>query len=110
MKRSLIVAISLISAIGLGSPAFAESKVAINGQNTREVLSISPFNLVRGSYQGRFINQGIPSAGRLRTSNRIKAKDLVKAAISQRRLSAETIENKTYIRNVQSILDGLERN
>lgn len=113
MKRSLIAAISIISAIGLASPAIAESTIATNSPTTRQIFEISPFNLVKASYQGRFINQGIPSAGRFRTSvrhNRIKAQDLVKVAISQRRLSAETLEDKSYIRNVQSILDGLDRN
>ena len=113
MKRSLIVAISLISAMGIASPAFAESKVAINSQTAKQVLEISPFNLVRAGYQGRFVNQGIPAAGRFRTSvhtNKIKAEDLVKVAIAQKRLSANTLENKAYLRNVQSILDGLNRN
>lgn len=112
MKRSLIVAIALMSAMGIASPTLAESKTAINSQNTRKVLEISPFNLVNAAYQGRYINQGIPAAGRFKTSihsNRIMAKDLVKAAIAQRRLSPKTLEDKSYIQNVQSLLDSLDR-
>ena len=112
MKRSLLVAISLISVIGIASPSIAESELAINTQSTKQVLDISPFNLIQAGYQGRLANQGIPSAGRLRTAvrqNRIKAQDLVKAGIAQQRLSADTLENKSYLRNVQSLLDGLSR-
>jgi len=113
MKRSLIFAISLMSAIGITSPAFAESSIAINSQNANKVLTITPFNLVQAGYQGRFVNQGIPSAGRFRDSirtNRIKAEDLIKVAIAEGRLSPDTLQNKSYIRNVESALNGLDRN
>jgi len=113
MKRSLAITISLMSMIGIASPALAESKIAINSQNAEQVLAISPFNLVHAGYQGRFINQGIPSAGRFRASvrnNKIEAQDLVKVAVSQRRLSPEILEDKSYISNVQSILDSLDKN
>ncbi|MGD1917884.1 MAG: hypothetical protein ACFCAD_02765 [Pleurocapsa sp.] len=113
MKLSLMVAISIISAMGVASPTFAQTKVSINSEMTRKVLTITPYDLVTASYQGRFVGQGIPSAGRFTSavrSNRIKAEDLVKVAISQRRLSIETLEDRGYLYNVQSILDNLDRN
>lgn len=113
MKRFLIIAISMISAMGIASPTLAQSRVSINSQMTREIREISPYDLVSASYQGRFVNQDIPAAGRFISAvraNKIKAEDLVEVAIAQRRLSPETREDKAYLRHVKSILNNLDRN
>ncbi len=113
MKRSLIIAISIMSSIGIASPILAQTRVSINSEMAAQVIKINPYDLVTAGYQGRFSNQGIPSAGRFTSavrSNQIKAKDLVKVAISQRRLSAEALEDRAYLSHVQSILDGLDKN
>ncbi len=113
MKLSLMVAISLITAMGIASPTFAQARVSINSEVARQVISITPHDLVTASYQGRFKGQGIPSAGRFISSVRSKkitAEDLVKVAIAQRRLSPETLEDKGYLHNVRFILNSLDRN
>ncbi len=72
------------------------------------VTSITPFNLVTASYQGRFTNQGIPSFSAFLSairSNRIEAKDLVQSAISAGRLSEETLNDTQYLNSVDVLLD-----
>ncbi len=74
---------------------------------------ITPFNLVTGSYQGRFINQGIPSFSVFRSairSNKIEAKDLVQSAISAGRLSEDTLNDAEYLNSVDVLLDALDKN
>ena len=74
---------------------------------------ITPFNLVTGSYQGRFINQGIPSFSVFRSairSNRIEAKDLVQSGISAGRLSEDTLNDSEYLNSVDVLLDALDKN
>ena len=77
------------------------------------VNPITPFNLVNGSYQGRFANQGIPSffvfLSAIR-SNKIEAKDLIQSAIESGRLSANTFNDAEYIHSVDVFLDGLDKN
>ncbi len=65
------------------------------------------------SYQGRFIDQGIPSSGRFISavrSKKIHAKDLVQTAISAGRLSEATLNDKTYLHHVKSIMNNLDKN
>ncbi len=72
------------------------------------VSPITPFNLVTGSYQGRFTNHGIPSYSAFLSairSNRIEAKDLVQSAISAGRLSEDTLNNTEYLNSVDALLD-----
>ena len=112
MKRFLIVAVSMIAAMG-SVPALAQTQITTNSQIAREIVEISPHDLVTASYQGRFSNQGIPAAGRFLSAiraNKIKAQDLVEVAIAQRRLSEETLSDRSYLSHVESILDNLDRN
>ena len=46
----------------------------------------------------------------LGTAIYIQARDLVEAAIAQRRLSADTLEDKAYLSHVGFILDNLDKN
>ena len=70
MKRVLVIAISMIATLGISSPLFAQERVTINSQEARNVVEINPYNLVTGSYQGRFVDQGIPSGGRFLAAGR----------------------------------------
>ncbi len=113
MKRLLIMTITTLTAMGIASPLLAQTTITTNTGMAREILEITPYDLVTGSYQGRFANQGIPSAGRFTTAvrtNKIQAEDLVEAAIAQRRLSAETLNDRSYISHVEAILNNLDRN
>ncbi|MBE9046201.1 hypothetical protein IQ255_17615 [Pleurocapsales cyanobacterium LEGE 10410] len=113
MKRLLITAISIIAAIGATTPALAQKIITTNTRMAREVVEISPYDLVTAGYQGRFKERGVPSAGRFITAirtNNITAEDLVKVGIADRRLSEDTLNDESYIRQVDSVLDSLDKN
>lgn len=111
MKRFSLLAISVITAWGFSTPLSAQSK-AIDSQQIDRVAEISPYDLVTASYQGRFIEQGIPSGSKLITAthiNQIDAEDLVKGAISAGKLSEATLEDRGYLYRVELIIDHLSR-
>ncbi len=118
MKRLVISALSTVVFATLVAPAMAGGSVAFkkslntNVVATSVVSDITPFNLISGAYQGRFVRQGIPSGAiflsRIR-SNRIDAEDLVKAAIASNRLSEDTLQNEEYLDYVDSLLESLDR-
>ena len=113
MKRLVISTLSALALSSLVAPAFASEIAAVNRNNTRNINEITPFNLVSGSYQGRFANQGIPSfhafLQAIRT-DRIEAEDLVQSAIAAGRLSEETLNDSSYLNSVDALLDGLDKN
>lgn len=113
MKRFLIIAISTISAIAVALPTLAQSRVSINSEMAREIREISPFDLVTASYQGRFVDRGIPAAAGFLAAvraNKIEAKDLVEVAVAQRRLSSGTLNDEAYISHVQTMMDHFDTN
>ena len=113
MKRFSIIAISMIAALGISSPLLAQEKISTSSQEARNIVEITPYNLVTASYQGRFVDQGIPSGGRFIAAikaNQIQAKDLVQIAISKGRLSESTLNDRSYLRHVKSIMNNLDKN
>jgi hypothetical protein len=79
------------------------SASAVKAQSER----ISPFNLAHLARQGYFREQGIPSYSALCAAvlaRRVKAEDLVKAAIAQNRLSSEMIDDESYLKRLEVIL------
>jgi hypothetical protein len=65
---------------------------------------LTPFNLVSLAYQGEYRTQGIPGFGSFQSataSNTITAKDLVKAAIDAKQLSADTQTDRGYLNAVE---------
>ena len=119
MKRLIISALSALTLTTLVAPAIA-SEATASAQNlnrnvvaSRNIIEITPFNLVTGGFQGRFTNQGIPAGGiflsQIRT-NRIEAEDLVKAAIASNRLSEDTLQDRAYLNHVEDLLENLDRN
>ena len=113
MKRLLVIGISMIAALGISSPLLAQEKVTINSKEASNIIEINPYNLVTGSYQGRFVDQGIPSGGRFLAAvhaKKIDANDLVKTAISAGRLSEDAINDKSYLRHVKFMLNNLDKN
>ena len=113
MKRLVISTLSALALSSLVAPAFASEIAVANHKTTHNLKEITPFNLVSGSYQGRFTNQGIPSFNAflqaIRT-DRIEAEDLVQSAISVGRLSEETLNDSSYLNSVDALLDGLDKN
>jgi glutamine cyclotransferase len=112
MKRLLIASLSTL-VLATAAPAYSQEVSAVNQNLNRNVIEITPFNLVYHGYQGYFKQQGIPSSGAFVAavrSGKIHASDLVKVAIEQGRLSPETSNNQRYIHAVQIQLDELDRN
>jgi hypothetical protein len=112
MKRFLIASLSTL-VLAAAAPAHSE-EVAVTSQTmNRNLVEITPFNLVQHGYQGYFKEQGIPSNGAFDTAvnaGEIKAIDLVKSGIARGRLSQETLNDKGYLHAVQTQLDNLNRN
>lgn len=112
MKRLVISTLSALVFSSLVAPAFA-SKIDVANHNGNKVNEITPFNLVSGSYQGRFEEQGIPSFNSFLhaiRSNKIEAEDLVKSAIAAGRLSNDTLDDTSYLSSVDALLDNLDKN
>ena len=115
MKRLIISALSALTLTTLVAPAIAseayEQNLNRNVVASRNIVEITPFNLVTGGFQGRFTNQGIPSGGVFLSqvkTNKILAEDLVKAAIASNRLSEDTLQDKSYLKHVDNLLESLE--
>jgi len=113
MKRFLIAGLGTLLFTTATTPAFAK-KVATNSPQARNQVTrnVKPFNLVFLGYQGHFQEQGIPSNGafvnRVRYGD-INAKDLVKSAIAQGKLSPDTINNRSYLNAVNNQLFYISR-
>ena len=111
MKRSLIVGLSALTLSLVSAPAFASEFAAVSQNSTGNIVEITPFNLVRRSYQGYFADQGIPSngafLGAVRTG-KVTAQDLVEKAIAQGRLAPETINDRAYLNSVNLHLNNLD--
>ncbi|MDJ0742894.1 MAG: hypothetical protein QNJ32_05975 [Xenococcaceae cyanobacterium MO_167.B27] len=91
----------------------ANEIVRLNYVSRRNIVEITPFNLVTGSYQGMFKYQGIPSSASFITAilaNRIDAEDLVRSAIAKGRLSEDTLNDTSYLNRVESLMNGLDKN
>jgi hypothetical protein len=84
----------------LGFASVAEAKTS--------QVQTTPIDLIFLARNGYFQEQQIPSNAGLKAavkSGRIKAEDIVKAAIAENRLSPETLNDRSYIRSVASNLD-----
>ena len=110
MKKILISTLSTILLSSIAIPA--STQVTLNSSRTRNIVEITPFDLVTGAYQGRFEEQGIPSnalfLAKIR-SNKISAEDLVNTAISTGRLSENTLYDQSYLNSVESIMNNLDK-
>ena len=111
MKRILIGTLSTILLSSLAFPALAD-QVTLSSREARNIVEISPFDLVTGAYQGRFEDQGIPSSAvflaKIR-SNKIEAEDLVRSAISAGRLSENTLYDRDYLNSVETMMNNLDK-
>ncbi|NJN59485.1 MAG: hypothetical protein HC879_19330 [Leptolyngbyaceae cyanobacterium SL_5_9] len=73
-------------------------------------VSLTPFNLVNLARNGYFQEQGIPSFGGLEAaikSGQVSAEDIIQAAIQERRLSSEHLNNPAYIQSVKRLLNDV---
>ena len=113
MKRTLFIGLSALALSLTTAPVFANEMAAANLESRRHnnIVQITPFNLVTRSYQGAFVNQGIPSNGVFISAinrGQITAEDLVNTAIASGRLAPETINDQAYLRSVSLNLRNLD--
>ena len=111
MKRLILSTLTTIAISGFATPTLANEIAAKSQSSITSINKITPFALVSSAYQGRFSNQGIPANGvffsRVST-NKITAEDLVEAAIANRRLDADTLQDSSYLNSVDQLLESLE--
>ena len=110
MKTSILISLSALTFSLVAVPVLAQ-EIASRHFSTGSIMEITPFNLVTNSYQGHFVDQGIPSNAAFITqveSGKITAEDLVEIAISQGRLAPETLDDQAYLHSVEIHLDSLE--
>jgi hypothetical protein len=111
MRKFLVL--TGFSALILGfTPAWAGEMATVNQSQHRNIVEVTPFNLVEHGYQGYFKEQGIPSYAAFLTairSGQVQAEDLVKSAIARGRLSPETLNDRSYLAAVKLQIDNLQR-
>lgn len=109
MKNKLLglgLIVTIISAFPTST--LADDNVAAGSQTiTRNIINITPINLVNSAYQGRFADFDIPSHEGFLTAirtNKIDSKVLVESAIEYGRLDPEKINDSAYLNQVQDLL------
>ena len=73
---------------------------------------LSPFNLAYMAYQGWFTNEGIPAASQLVRNyrvGRISAQEVAQAAVQTNRLSADTLNDASYLNSLDNQLEALSQ-
>ena len=86
-------------------------KVAMTSQ-PRVTRQLSPFNLAYMAYQGWFTNEGVPAASQLIRNyrvGRISAKEVAQAAVQTNRLSADTLNDASYLNSLDNQLEALSQ-
>ncbi len=71
---------------------------------------LTPFNLVQQAYRGSFMAQGIPNYRTLSAacqSGRINGSHLIQAAVDGKRLSSDMLSDRTYLFNVNNMLNAI---
>ncbi|AFY56839.1 hypothetical protein Riv7116_4418 [Rivularia sp. PCC 7116] len=115
MERLLLAAVGTILIATSATPPALANKTAANLNVTQNQVqkNITPFNLVSFAYRGEFKPQGVSGYNSLLTAIRfgeVSGKDLVKLGVDTGRLSAQTINDDSYINAVNSQLQELSRN
>lgn len=99
MKRFILA----IASILLGVLTVAPTAQASNPE-------LTPFRLVNLARNGYLTDQGIPRFNQLSFAHqrhRISAEDVIRAAINDNRVSAEVLEDRSYVAAVDSFLRDL---
>ncbi|BAU41392.1 hypothetical protein [Leptolyngbya sp. O-77] len=95
LKRILLAGLSVVllsAAAPLSAPASASS------------YRLNPFKLVNLARNGVFRDHGVPGFGRLSAAHQagqITARDVIRAAIADGRLSSEVLDDSRYVRSVE---------
>ena len=72
--------------------------------------TLTPFQVTSLAYRGSLSEVGIPGYGSLESgiaTGDIVAEDVIEAAIASGRLSAEALDNSTFVSSVDNQLDNL---
>ena len=116
MERLLLAAVGTILIATTATPPVLANKTTANSNlnitQNQVQKNITPFNLVSLAYQGKFKTQGVGGYNSLITAilfDEISGKDLVQIGIDTGRLSAETINDSSYIGSVDSQLKKLSK-
>jgi hypothetical protein len=102
MKRMIVIPIATLLFTVAIFPARTHAQTTAS--------QITPFDLTYIAYQGYFKDQGIPSAGGLIdaiVSKKIVAQDLIRAAVKINQLPIQTLDDRDYISNLESQMQGL---
>lgn len=113
MKRVIVGSIAVLllataTAPGVRAQTAALNPVTLDNTSKRQ---LQPFNLVFLANQGYFQAQGIPSYGKLTAAyqmRKIKAIDIVQAAVQANRLPAKVLTDKSYLNAVEAQLRTLQ--
>jgi hypothetical protein len=110
MKKLLLAFLpTLLLSATVGIPAvMAQDTMPVAEVSMR--LTLTPFNLAYLAYQGYFVERGIPEAGELMQgfrSGNITARQIVKAAVDEKKLPASFLKNESYISAVSAQLYAL---
>jgi hypothetical protein len=95
----------LISSISISPQVLAQPIVAVGDSSVTIAAALNPADLVGVAYQG--LIPGIPGHAGLMTayiSRRISAKDIIRAAVEDQRVSASMLQDSKYIANVDHLL------
>ncbi|MBE9169087.1 hypothetical protein IQ238_16710 [Pleurocapsales cyanobacterium LEGE 06147] len=114
MKRNFWANIGALAVLGAtAAPTIAEEIAVVNPTSIPDQARITPFSLVINGYQGYFADRGIPSNGAFQWAihfKRVDAEKLVRSAIAKGRLSPDALNDQSYLRKVQLMLDRIDRN
>jgi hypothetical protein len=114
MKRIASVGASLLLTFTVGAPlTHAETPKPTTEGKAVSVPELSAFDLASLAYRGYFRDQGIPGYAILTEAHRagrIRAKDVVNAAIKTNRLSNQALTDQRYINAIDANLRALDPN
>jgi hypothetical protein len=114
MKRIASAGALFLLAVMVGAPlAQAETPKPTTAGKAVSLPELSAFDLASLAYRGAFRDQGIPGYAILTEAHRagrIRAKDLVNAAIKTNRLSNQALTDQRYINAIDANLRALNPN
>ncbi|WP_299403286.1 hypothetical protein [Acaryochloris sp. IP29b_bin.148] len=93
-------------------PNGASKLAKVTATQPSQTRQLSPFNLAYMAYQGWFTHEGIPAASRLVRDyrvGRLTATEVAQAAVQTNRLSAEVLEDPSYLSSLDSQLQALSQ-
>jgi hypothetical protein len=112
MKRMVLASLPVLFLATIAvMPAQAQVSPAEPPSNAETLgMAVTPFNLVFLAYQGFFESEGIPKFASLTEGfedGSITPESLIQVAVKMRRLTPETLSDRSYIASVRHQLRSL---